>query len=185
MIDDTKVQRAVRLLLEGIGEDPDREGLADTPDRVARMFHELMSGMEEDPAQHLQRTFVAASGDLVLERDIPLYSLCEHHLLPFYGTAHVAYLPDGRVVGLSKIARTVQGYARRLQLQEQLTAQVADAFVETLSPKGVMVVVEAEHMCMTMRGIRSAGSKTVTSAVRGTFKSDMKTREEALRLLGR
>lgn len=185
MIDDTKVQRAVRLLLEGIGEDPDREGLADTPDRVARMFHELMSGMEEDPAQHLQRTFVAASGDLVLERDIPLYSLCEHHLLPFYGTAHVAYLPDGRVVGLSKIARTVQGYARRLQLQEQLTAQVADAFVETLSPKGVMVVVEAEHMCMTMRGVNRPGTRTLTYATRGAFQTDGALVDRVLRMIGR
>lgn len=185
MIDDMKVQRAVRLLLEGIGEDPDREGLVDTPERVARMFHELMRGMEEEPSQHLRRTFAAASGDLVLEKDIPLYSLCEHHLLPFYGIAHVAYLPGERVVGLSKIARTVQGYARRLQLQEQLTAQVADAFVETLSPKGVMVVVEAEHMCMTMRGVNRPGTRTLTYATRGEFQTDSALVDRVLRMIGR
>lgn len=183
MIDDTKVRAAVRLLLEGIGEDPEREGLRDTPDRVARMYHELMSGMDEDPARHLKRTFATTSGDLVLEKNIPLYSMCEHHMLPFFGVAHVAYLPGDRVVGLSKIARAVQGYARRLQLQEQLTAQIADAFVEALHPRGVMVIIEAEHMCMTMRGVNRPGTRTLTYALRGEFRENDAMADRVLRLI--
>lgn len=185
MIDDTKVRQAVRMLLEGIGEDPNREGLLDTPDRVARMFHELMGGMDEEPAQHLTRTFQASSGDLVLEKDIPLYSMCEHHMLPFFGVAHVAYLPGERVVGLSKIARTVQGYARRLQLQEQLTAQIADAFERTLQPRGVLVAIEAEHMCMTMRGVNKPGTRTFSCAARGEFRSNDALTDRVLRMIGR
>lgn len=172
MIDQEKIKKGVRLILEGIGEDADREGLVETPDRIARMYMELMGGMYEDAGEHLSKRFHVDKSDIVLEKDITFYSMCEHHMLPFYGKAHVAYIPNGTVVGLSKIARTVEVYAKRLQLQEQLTAQVADAFMEHLNPKGVMVMVEAEHMCMTMRGIKKPGSKTVTSATRGVFEGN-------------
>lgn len=172
MIDQEKVREGVRLILEGIGEDVNREGLIETPDRIARMYAELMAGMEDDAAVHLSKRFHVDRNEMVLEKDITFYSMCEHHMLPFYGKAHVAYIPNGTVVGLSKIARTVEVYARRLQLQEQLTAQVADAFMEHLAPKGVMVMVEAEHMCMTMRGIKKPGSKTVTLAARGVFEDN-------------
>lgn len=184
-MDEAKIRQAVRLMLEGIGEDPDREGLADTPDRVARMCREIFSGNDEDPSAHLMRTFEAQSGDMVLEADIPLYSMCEHHMLPFWGVAHVAYLPGDRVVGLSKIARTVQGYARRLQLQEQLTSQVADAFVDVLAPKGVMVVIEAQHMCIAMRGVNKPGARTLTYAVRGAFADDERLVDRVFRMIGR
>ncbi len=169
MIDQEKIKQGVRLLLEGIGEDPEREGLADTPDRVARMYQEIFGGMEEDAGEHLRKVFSTQQDGLVLEKDITFYSTCEHHLMPFYGKAHIAYLPDDRVVGLSKLARTVEVYARRLQIQEQMTGQIADAIMEHLHPKGVMVVLEAEHMCMTMRGVRKPGSRTVTMAVRGAL----------------
>lgn len=169
MIDQEKIKEAVRLLLEGIGEDPDREGLAETPDRIARMYEELYGGMTQDAGEHLKKRFHADSTEMVLEKDITFYSTCEHHLLPFYGKAHIAYIPDQEVVGLSKLARTVEVYARRLQIQEQMTGQIADALMEHLHPKGVMVMVEAEHMCMTMRGIKKPGSQTVTIAKRGTF----------------
>ena len=172
MIDQEKVKEGVRLILEGIGEDINREGLVETPDRIARMYTELMAGMEDDAGIHLSKRFHVDRNEMVLEKDITFYSMCEHHMLPFYGKAHVAYVPNGTVVGLSKIARTVEVYARRLQLQEQLTAQVADAFMEHLNPQGVMVMVEAEHMCMTMRGIKKPGSKTVTLAVRGIFEGN-------------
>lgn len=152
MIDQEKIKQGVRLLLEGIGEDASREGLADTPDRVARMYQEIFSGMEEDAGEHLSRTFTTENTGMVLERDIVFYSTCEHHLMPFYGKAHIAYLPQGKVVGLSKLARTVEVYARRLQIQERMTGQIADAVMEHLQPEGVMVILEAEHMCMTMRG---------------------------------
>ena len=148
-MDAEKIKRGVRLLLEGIGEDPQREGLIETPDRIARMYSELAAGYSEDPAEHLGVRFHVEEGGIVLEKDIRFYSMCEHHLLPFYGTAAVAYIPNGEVVGLSKIARTVEVYAKRLQLQERMTAQIADAFMQNLAPKGVMVFVEAEHMCMT------------------------------------
>lgn len=184
-MNEEKIRQGVRLMLEGIGEDPDREGLIDTPDRVARMFKEILSGIEEDPSQHLKRTFAAQSGDIVLEANIPLYSMCEHHMLPFHGVAHVAYLPGERVVGLSKIARTVQGYARRLQLQEQLTSQIADAFVNVLDPKGVMVVIEAEHMCIAMRGVNKPGARTMTYATRGTFSEDPMLTDRVFRMIGR
>ena len=169
MIDHEKVEQAVRLLLEGIGEDVNREGLIDTPDRIARMYEEIYGGMEEDAATHLSRTFTVDSSEMVVEKDITFYSMCEHHMLPFFGKAHVAYIPDGEVVGLSKIARTVEVFARRLQLQEQLTAQIADAFMDNLHPQGVMVMIEAEHLCMTMRGIKKPGAQTVTTVTRGVF----------------
>lgn len=169
MIDQEKIKQGVRLLLEGIGENPAREGLADTPGRVARMYQEIFAGMEEDAREHLTKVFSSDQEGIVLEKDITFYSTCEHHLLPFYGKAHIAYLPDGKVVGLSKLARTVEVYARRPQIQEQMTGQIADAIMEYLQPKGVMVVLEAEHMCMTMRGVKKPGSKTVTVAVRGAL----------------
>lgn len=172
MIDQEKVKEAVRLLLEGIGEDVNREGLKDTPDRIARMYEELLSGMDEDPKVHLSKTFTVANSEMVVEKDITLYSMCEHHMLPFYGKAHIAYIPDGKVVGLSKLARTVEVFARRLQIQEQLTNQIAEALMENLHPKGVMVMIEAEHMCMTMRGVKKPGSQTVTYACKGAFKNN-------------
>lgn len=184
-VDRARVEAAVRELLIGIGEDPDRPGLAGTPDRVARACEELFGGLGDDPARHLRKQFhEQGNEELVVVRDIPFHSMCEHHLLPFIGRAHVAYIPrDGRITGLSKIARCVAGYAARPQLQERLTAQVADAMVSELDPLGVLVVIEAEHTCMTMRGIRAAGAMTVTSAVRGSLRSDARSREEALSLL--
>ena len=172
MVDEAKVKEAIRLLLEGIGEDPEREGLKDTPERVARMYTETLSGMGETAAQHLSRTFHAEDAGIVLERDITFYSTCEHHLMPFYGKAHIAYLPSGKVVGLSKLARTVEVFARRLQMQERMTGQIADAIEKELRCSGVMVMLEAEHTCMTMRGIKKPGSKTVTVACRGAFAED-------------
>lgn len=184
-MDAEKIKSGVRLLLEGMGEDPQREGLIETPDRIARMYAELAAGYAEDAAEHLAVRFHVEEGGIVLEKDIRFYSMCEHHLLPFYGTAAVAYIPDGEVVGLSKIARTVEVYARRLQLQERMTAQIADAFMENLNPKGVMVYVEAEHMCMTMRGIKKPGSKTATYAARGVFETDAALQESFWHMLGR
>lgn len=171
MVDQEKIKQGVRLLLEGIGEDVSREGLKDTPDRVARMYEEIFSGMEEDAGEHLSKVFSAENADVVLEKDIVFYSTCEHHLMPFYGKAHIAYLPQDKVVGLSKLARTVEVYARRLQIQERMTGQIADAVMEHLQPKGVMIILEAEHMCMTMRGVKKPGSRTVTVAVRGAFEN--------------
>lgn len=184
-VDRPRVEAAVRELLIGIGEDPDRPGLVGTPDRVARACEELFGGIADDPTRHLRKQFhEPGNEELVVVRDIPFHSMCEHHLLPFIGRAHVAYIPrDGRITGLSKIARCVAGYAARPQLQERLTAQVADAMVDELDPLGVLVVIEAEHTCMTMRGIRAAGAMTVTSAVRGSLRSDARSREEALSLL--
>lgn len=172
MIDQEKVKEGVRLILEGIGEDTKREGLIETPERIARMYEELMGGMEQDAAWHLSKRFHVDHNEIVLEKDIMFYSMCEHHMLPFYGRAHIAYIPNETVVGLSKIARTVEVFARRLQLQEQLTAQIADAFMENLAPQGVMVMIEAEHLCMTMRGIKKPGAQTVTMAARGLFADD-------------
>ena len=154
MMDQEKIKAGVRLLLEGMGEDVNREGLIETPDRIARMYTEIFGGIYEDAGHHLSKRFHVDNNEMVLEKDITFYSTCEHHMLPFYGKAHIAYIPNGTVVGLSKIARTVEVFAKRLQLQEQLTAQIADAFMEHLEPQGVMVMVEAEHMCMTMRGIK-------------------------------
>ena len=184
MINREKIEEGVRLLLEGIGEDTQREGLLETPQRIARMYEELFAGMGQDAAEPLSRQFEVTEAGIVLEKDITFYSICEHHMLPFFGKAHVAYLPDGHVAGLSKLARTVEVYARRLQLQERLTAQVADALMENLHPKGAMVLLEAEHMCMTMRGIKKPGSKTVTVAMRGAFEEDAGLRESFYRMLG-
>ncbi|NLL77513.1 MAG: GTP cyclohydrolase I FolE [Clostridiales bacterium] len=169
MVNRRKIEEGVRLLLEGIGEDVTREGLVDTPDRIARMYEEIFGGMEENAAEHLARTFMAENNEMVIEKDIVFYSTCEHHMMPFYGKVHVAYIPDGKVTGISKLARTVEVYAKRLQIQEQMTAQIADAIMENLHPQGVMVMIEAEHMCMTMRGIKKPGSRTVTYVTRGTF----------------
>lgn len=172
-MDENKIKQGVRLILEGIGEDCNREGLVETPDRIARMYQEIFGGLEVDAAKPLSKTFSVQDNEMVLEKDIVFYSTCEHHLLPFYGKAHVAYIPDGKVVGLSKLARTVEVYAKRPQIQEQLSAQIADALMEHLKPKGAMVMIEAEHMCMTMRGIKKPGSKTVTYVARGVFEEDM------------
>lgn len=172
MVDQDKIKEAVKLILEGIGEDVTREGLIDTPERIARMYAEIMSGMDEDPKEHLSKVFSVDNNEMVLEKDIVFYSMCEHHMLPFYGKVHVAYIPNGKVVGLSKLARTVEVYAKRLQLQEQMTAQIAEAIMECLAPQGVMVVAEAEHMCMTMRGVKKPGSKTVSIATRGVFEDN-------------
>lgn len=171
MVDQDKIREAVRLLLEGMGEDTGREGLVETPDRIARMYTEIFAGVEEDAAVPLSKVFTVDSSEMVLEKDIVFYSMCEHHMMPFFGKAHVAYIPDGRVVGLSKLARTVEIFAKRLQIQERLTGQIADALMEHLAPRGAMVVLEAEHMCMTMRGVKKPGSKTVSVAVRGIFEN--------------
>jgi GTP cyclohydrolase IA len=180
-----RIAKAVREILEAIGEDPDRDGLRDTPERVARMYAEVCAGLHEQADAHLQATFDTGHDEMVMVRDIPLHSLCEHHLLPFIGRAHVAYIPgiDGRITGLSKLARLVDAYARRLQVQEKLTVQIADEIDRSLKPRGVMVVIDAEHLCMTMRGVHKPGSTTVTSAVRGLFRSSVATREEAMRLI--
>lgn len=185
MVDQDKVREAVRLLLEGIGEDPTREGLVETPDRVARMYSELCDGMDRSASEHLSKTFCVSGDDLVIERGITFYSLCEHHMLPFYGKAAIGYIPDGRVAGLSKLARTVEVFARRLQLQEQLTAQVADALMEELGCKGAIVLMEAEHMCMTMRGVQKPGTKTATLARRGAFVENPELEARFFRMLGR
>ena len=185
MIDHEKVEQAVRLLLEGIGEDVNREGLIDTPDRIARMYGEIAGGMYEDASVHLAKRFHVDNNEMVIEKDITFYSLCEHHMLPFYGKVHVAYIPDGEVVGLSKIARTVEVYAKRLQLQERLTAQIADAFMENLKPKGVCVMIEAEHMCMTMRGIKKPGTQTVTMTTRGVFNENERLQNTFFKMIGR
>jgi len=172
MVNKEKIEAAVKLLLEGIGEDVNREGLVETPARIARMYEEVFSGMDEDAKAFLAKRFHVENNDMVLEKDIVFYSMCEHHLLPFYGKAHVAYIPNGEVVGLSKLARTVETYAKRPQLQERMTNQIADAIMEHLNAKGVMVMIEAEHMCMTMRGIKKPGSKTVTCVKRGAFETN-------------
>lgn len=177
MIDKKKVKEAIKLMLEGIGEDPNRPGLVDTPDRVVRMYEELTAGYEDNAKVHLSKMFEAHNSEIVIEKDIQFYSLCEHHILPFFGKVHIAYIPNNKVVGISKLARTVEVYARRLQIQEQLTTQIADTLEECLATKGVMVIVEAEHMCMTMRGIKKTGSKTVTVATRGCFVEDNELKE--------
>ncbi|WP_425447027.1 GTP cyclohydrolase I FolE [Dethiothermospora halolimnae] len=184
-MDKEKIKRAVRDILEAVGEDPDREGLIDTPRRIANMYEEIFEGLKKDPKDHLQVFFQEEQHEeLVLVKDIPFYSVCEHHLVPFFGKAHVGYLPkNGKLTGLSKLARVVDTVAKRPQLQERLTASVADTITEVLDPYGVIVVVEAEHMCMTMRGIKKPGSKTITSAVRGLFDRDAKARAEAMSLI--
>ena len=170
--------------MRGIGENPDREGLAETPKRVANMYAEIFAGLEDDPARHLKIFNESDNDEMVVVRDIPMYSMCEHHLLPFVGKAHIAYIPsDGKVIGLSKLARIVDSFSKKPQLQERLTSQIADFLEENLSPKGIAVVVEAEHLCMTMRGARAAGAKTQTSALRGSMRKDARTRAEAMMLL--
>jgi GTP cyclohydrolase IA len=184
-IDQARIEKAVREILLAIGEDPERDGLLDTPARVARMYAEIFAGLHEDPTEHLHVTFEAGHDEMVLVRDIAMFSACEHHMLPWVGKAHVAYIPsaDGRIIGLSKFARLVDGYARRPQVQERLTRQIADALQDKLEAKGVMVVIEAEHLCMSMRGIKKPGASTVTSAVRGLFRHNLASREEAMRFI--
>ncbi|MDP9335444.1 MAG: GTP cyclohydrolase I FolE [Actinomycetota bacterium] len=185
-VDIERLEKAVREILLAIGEDPDRDGLVRTPRRVAEMYAEICSGLHEDPSRHLVATFEANHDEMVLVRDIALYSICEHHLAPFHGRAHVAYIPgdDGRITGLSKLARLVDGFAKRPQVQERLTTQIADAIVEVLQPRGAFVMIEAEHLCMSMRGVRKPGTLTLTSAVRGLFKDNAATRAEVMALLG-
>ena len=183
MFDHEKIKEGVRLILEGVGEDVEREGLLETPDRVARMYEEIFAGMYQDAAEPLSKRFHVAGNEMVLEKDIVFYSTCEHHLMPFFGKAHVAYIPKGEVVGLSKIARTVEVFAKRPQLQEQLTAQIADAINEQLHPIGVMVMLEAEHTCMTMRGVKKPGSKTVSYVTRGIFAEDTALQDRFFQLV--
>lgn len=182
-VDLDRIQRAVEEIIEAIGEDPAREGLIDTPARVARMYAELFEGLRIDPTEYLKVGFEAGHDEMVILRDIPFYSVCEHHFMPFHGRAAVGYIPDGRVVGLSKLARLVEGFARRPQLQERLTSEVADALMDTLEPDGVAVVVEAEHLCMTQRGVKKPGARMITSATRGTFRKNEVTRGEFLALV--
>jgi GTP cyclohydrolase I len=181
--DTERMERAVREIIEAVGEDPERQGLLDTPGRVARMYGELFDGLRIDPKEYLAVRFDVAQDEMVLLKDIPFYSMCEHHFMPFHGIAAVGYLPDGQVVGLSKLARLVDGFARRPQLQERLTGQIADAIVDALNPDGVAVVIEAEHLCMTARGVRKPGSRMVTSATRGAFRKNSVTRAEFLSLV--
>ena len=184
-MDTAKIEEGVRLILEGVGEDPDREGLRETPARVARMYEEILSGLHEDPGELFVKKFNEGHQEMVLVHDIPIYSICEHHLVPFYGVAHVAYVPNpsGQICGISKLARLVDLFARRPQVQERLTSQVADTLVKGRDPQGVLVVLECEHLCMSMRGIKKPGSKTTTSAVRGSFITSAETRAEALSLI--
>jgi GTP cyclohydrolase IA len=182
-IDTKRIETAVREILLAIGEDPNREGIKATPERVARMYCELMAGMDEEPREHVKSVFTEKYNEIVLLRDIPFYSICEHHLMPFIGLAHVAYLPDGKVLGVSKLARIVDCFARRLQVQERLTNQIAEFIMKSLKPKGVAVVLEASHRCMTIRGIKKPGSVMVTSAVRGLFRKDPRSRNEIMSLI--
>ncbi len=182
-MDQDKIKKAVELLLEGIGEDKDREGLKDTPDRIARMYEEIFEGYGKEPSEVLSKVFFVNDREMVLEKDITFYSMCEHHMMPFYGKAHIAYIPKDKVVGISKLARTVEIYARRLQIQERMTGQIADAIMDNLECEGVMVVLEAEHMCMTMRGVKKPGSQTVTVATRGSFKESEDLRDQFYSLL--
>jgi len=184
-MDRAKIEQGVSLILEGIGEDPSREGLRDTPQRVAQMYEEIFAGLAQDVSEHFCVTFNEQHQEMVLVRDIPLYSVCEHHLLPFLGRAHVAYIPGkhGRICGLSKLARVVDVFAKRPQVQERMTSQIADTIVEYLEPQGVIVVIEAEHLCMSMRGVQKPGAITTTSAVRGIFERSLATRAEAMSLI--
>jgi GTP cyclohydrolase I len=186
-VDRARIEKAVREILSAIGDDPEREGLERTPARVADLFAEIFAGVDDDPGDHLTVTFAADHDEMVMVRDIALVSMCEHHLAPFIGKAHVAYIPsaDGRITGLSKLARLVDGYARRPQVQERLTTQVADTLERVLQPRGVLVVIEAEHLCMSMRGVRKPGATTVTSAVRGLFRDNAATRAEAMAFIHR
>ncbi|MEJ6578355.1 MAG: GTP cyclohydrolase I FolE [Akkermansiaceae bacterium] len=184
-IDHDRIAKAVKEILFAIGEDPDRDGLLDTPQRVARMYAEICGGLREDPSAHLDTTFEVSHDEIIVVRDIPFFSICEHHLIPFFGKAHVAYLPekDGGITGLSKLARLVDGYAKRPQVQERLTCEIANAMEKKLHPRGAAVVLEAEHLCMSMRGIKKPGAKTVTSSMRGIFRENPSSREEVLNLI--
>lgn len=184
-MDTKKIEEGVRLILEGIGEDPDREGLQKTPARVARMYEEIFAGLDKDPHEHFETLFDEHHQEMVLVRDIPFYSVCEHHLVPFFGAAHVAYIPaaNGKICGLSKLARLVEVFAKRPQVQERLTSQIADTLVQELKPQGAIVVMEAEHLCMSMRGVKKPGARTTTSAVRGIFTTNQATRNEAMHLI--
>jgi GTP cyclohydrolase IA len=184
-IDKGRIEKAVREILEAIGEDPDREGLRRTPERVAEMYAELFCGLHDSPDQHLNVTFAADHDEMVMVKDIPLYANCEHHLVPMVGKAHVAYIPNesGRITGLSKLARLVDSYSRRPQVQERLTTQIADEIERSLEPRGVLVVIEAEHLCMSMRGVQKPGTTTITSAVRGLFRDNAATRAEAMQFI--
>ncbi len=182
-MDREKIKQAVELLLEGIGEDKNREGLKDTPDRIARMYEEIFEGYDKEPSEVLSKVFSVNNHEMVLEKDITFYSMCEHHMMPFYGKAHIAYIPKDKVVGISKLARTVEIYARRLQIQERMTGQIADAIMENLECEGAMVVLEAEHMCMTMRGVKKPGTRTVTVAARGSFENNKDLRDQFYSLL--
>ena len=182
-MDREKIEQGVRMILEGVGEDPEREGLRDTPLRVAKMYEEIFAGLNEDAAVHLSRTFESANSDIIVEKDITFYSTCEHHLMPFFGRAAIGYIPNGKVVGISKLARTVEVFARRPQIQEQLTVQIADAIMENLDTKGVIVAIEAEHTCMTMRGVKKPGTKTFTLVSRGIFETDTDLRNLFLNMI--
>jgi len=179
-----KIMEAVTMLIEAIGEDPQREGLVDTPDRIARMYEEIFAGIGQTAEEHLSKSFTIESNDLVIERDIPFYSMCEHHFLPFYGKAHIAYVPNGKVAGLSKLVRTVDVYARKPQLQEKLTSEIGSAIMEYLDAQGVMVIIEAEHLCMNMRGVKRPGTKTVTAMSDGILKTDASLKNDVYNLLG-
>ena len=177
MMNDKKIEESVRLFLEGIGENVNRKGLLDTPARVTRMCHQIYEGLNLNPGKHLQKQFASVDNNMVIEKDITFYSICEHHLLPFNGKAHVAYIPNGKIVGLSKLARTVEVYSRRAQIQENMTIQIADAMEKYLNPKGIMVMIEAEHLCMTMRGVQKPGTETVTIMIRGVFSEDFQLQQ--------
>jgi GTP cyclohydrolase I len=183
MIDHNKIKEAVKMIIEAVGEDPTREGLLETPDRIARMYEEIFSGLNETAEKHLSKSFSIENNDIVIEKDITFYSMCEHHFLPFYGKVHIAYIPNGKVAGLSKLARTVDVYSKRPQLQERMTSDIAEALRRYLDAQGVMVIIEAEHLCMNMRGIKKPGSKTKTMTVRGIFEKNQILREEVLELI--
>ena len=182
-MDKEKIEKAVEMIIEAIGEDKTREGLVETPARVARMYEEVFAGIGKTAEEHLSKTFEITEDNIVVVKDINFYSMCEHHFLPFYGKAHIAYIPEQKVAGLSKLARTVETYAKKPQLQERLSIEVADAMMKYLEPKGVLVVIEAEHMCMNMRGVKKPGSKTVTAVARGVLETDEKQKQEAFRLI--
>lgn len=183
MVNEEKIREAVTMIIEAIGEDPEREGLKDTPDRIARMYSEIFSGLTEDPKEHLAKTFTVENDDIVIEKDIVFYSMCEHHFVPFYGKAHIAYIPNGKVAGLSKLARTVEVFAKRPQLQERMTSQIADSIMKNLQTKGAVVIIEAEHLCMTMRGVKKPGTKTTTIVSRGIFKDNISLQNQVISLI--
>lgn len=183
-MDTNKIEKAVEMILEAIGEDPKRPGLEETPQRVAKMYQEIFSGLDQTAKDHLETSFEISDNNMVIEKDIPFYSMCEHHLLPFWGRVHIAYIPQGRVAGLSKLARTVDVYAKKPQIQERLSIEIAQALVDYLGAQGVLVVIEAEHMCMSMRGVKKPGTKTLTSVARGSLQKDTALKDEAYRLMG-